>query len=133
MTFLLDTNACIRVLNGSSEKLVAELARHEPREILMSSVVKAELLFGARKSSKVEHNLALLARFFAPFAVAPFDDRCAEHYGMLRADLERSGCPIGPNDLLIAATARAHDAVLVTANTGEFQRVVGLRVANWEV
>ena len=51
---------------------------------------------------------------------------------MLRADLERSGCPIGPNDLLIAATARAHDAVLVAASTSEFQRVVGLRVANWE-
>ena len=130
--FLLDTNACIRVLNGSSETLVAELRRHSPSEILLSSIVKAELLFGARKSRRVEHNLTLLERFFAPFATAPFDDRCAEHYGLLRADLERLGHPIGPNDMLIAATARAHDAVLVTANTSEFQRVVGLRISNWE-
>lgn len=64
--------------------------------------------------------------------MAPFDDACAEHYGVLRADLERSGCPVGPNDMLIAATARAHDAVLVTANTNEFRRIVGLRVTNWE-
>jgi tRNA(fMet)-specific endonuclease VapC len=130
--FLLDTNACIRILNGTSKKLVKQLARHDPSEILLASVVKAELWFGARKSRKVDQNLELLQRVFAPLAVAPFDDECAEHYGLLRADLERAGTPIGPNDLLIAATARAHDAVLVTANVAEFQRVVGLRVVNWE-
>jgi tRNA(fMet)-specific endonuclease VapC len=130
--FLLDTNACIRVLNGTSRALVDQLAQRDPSEILLASIVKAELLFGARKSARVEHNMALLARFFEPFAVAPFDDVCAEHYGLLRADLERSGKLIGPNDMLIAATARAHDAVLVTANTREFQRIVGLRVLDWE-
>jgi tRNA(fMet)-specific endonuclease VapC len=72
--FLLDTNACIRILNNSSPAVVAELARHSPSAILMSTVVKAELLFGARKSARVEQNLDLLARFFAPFRVAPFDD-----------------------------------------------------------
>ena len=130
--FLLDTNACIRILNNSSPAVIAELARHPPSTILMSSIVKAELLFGARKSSRVEQNLDLLARFFAPLRVAPFDDACAEHYGMIRASLEREGRPIGPNDILIAATAMAHDAVLVTANTAEFRRVAGLRLANWE-
>lgn len=130
--FLLDTNACIRVLNGSCPALVDRLRVHDPGEILIASVVKAELLFGARKSRRVEHNLALLSRFLAPFRPAQFDDACAEHYGLLRADLERAGQPIGPNDMLIAATARAHDAVLVTANTKEFRRVVGLRVVDWE-
>jgi predicted nucleic acid-binding protein len=62
----------------------------------------------------------------------PFDDRCAGGAGLIRLDLERSGRPIGPNDLLIAATARAHDLVLVTANTREFARVPGLRVDDWE-
>ena len=100
--------------------------------MLLSSIVKAELLFGARKSQRVDHNLALLAEFFAPFAVAPFDDACAGQYGLLRADLERAGQPIGPNDMLIAATARAYDAVLVTSNGREFSRVVGLRVQDWE-
>lgn len=130
--FLLDTNACIRILNNTSPSVVAQLARHSPSEILLSSIVKAELLFGARKSARVEQNLDLLARFFAPFATAPFDDACAEHYGTIRSDLERSGRPIGPNDMLIAATARARDAVLVTANVAEFRRIVGLRLANWE-
>lgn len=132
MSYLLDTNACIRVLNGSSHTLVERLKLHDPSEILISSVVRAELLFGARKSARVEDNLSVLSRFLAPFRAAPFDDACAEHYGMLRADLERAGTPIGPNDMMIAATARAHDAVLVTANTRELQRVVTLRVEDWE-
>jgi tRNA(fMet)-specific endonuclease VapC len=62
----------------------------------------------------------------------PFDDLCAEHYGSIRTDLRRSGGAIGPNDLLIAATARAHDLTLVTHNTGEFSRVVGLRSEDWQ-
>jgi tRNA(fMet)-specific endonuclease VapC len=95
-------------------------------------VVKAELLYGPRRSSRVADNLRLLHRFFRPFVCLPFDDRCAEHYGMIRADLARLGQPIGPNDLLIAATARAHDLVLVTHNTEEFSRVVGLQMEDWE-
>jgi tRNA(fMet)-specific endonuclease VapC len=63
----------------------------------------------------------------------PFDDDCAEHYGQIRADLPTLGKPIGPNDTLIAAIARAHDATLITHNTGEFGRVTGLRIADWEV
>lgn len=132
MSYLLDTNACIRILNGTSSSLVARLQREGPSVVKLSAVVKAELLFGARKSSRVDKNLALLAKFFEPFESVSFDDRSAEHYGLIRADLEREGRPIGPNDLLIAATARAHDLTLVTRNTDEFRRVVALRVENWE-
>jgi tRNA(fMet)-specific endonuclease VapC len=132
LSYLLDTNACIRILNGTSAQLVERLRAHDPGELGLSAVVRAELLFGARKSSRVSSNLELLARFFAPFKSIPFDDVCAEHYGLLRAELERAGTPIGPNDMMIAATARAHDAVLVTANAEEFRRVVALRVENWE-
>jgi tRNA(fMet)-specific endonuclease VapC len=67
-----------------------------------------------------------------PLETVAFDDRSAEHYGLIRADLEREGRPIGPNDLLIAATARARDLTLVTRNTDEFRRVVALRLENWE-
>lgn len=63
----------------------------------------------------------------------PFDDRCAEEAAQIRADLAAQGKPIGPHDILIAATARAHDAVLVTHNTSEFARVTGLRMEDWEV
>jgi tRNA(fMet)-specific endonuclease VapC len=130
--YILDTNACIAILNRSSTKIVARFQARSSAEIGLSSVVKAELLFGARKSSRVEENLQVLARFFAPFRTFPFDDLCAEHFGSIRADLFRSGTPIGPNDLLIAATARAHDLTLVTGNTGEFSRVIGLRIEDWQ-
>jgi tRNA(fMet)-specific endonuclease VapC len=130
--YLLDTNACIRILNGTSPSLTDRL-RAVPRSLVrLSSVVKAELLYGARRSSRVSENLRLLERFFDTIASLPFDDRCAEEYGLLREELDRAGTPIGPNDLLIAATARAHRAVLVTHNVREFSRVADLRLEDWE-
>lgn len=130
--YLLDTNACIRVLNGTSPQLVARLRNLDPAEIRLCAVVKAELAFGARNSTHVAENLSLLERFFAPFVSLPYDDRCADQYGLIRADLARSGQLIGPNDLLMAATARAHDLTLVSHNTRELSRVVGLRLEDWE-
>lgn len=130
--FLLDTNVCIRILNGSSALVAGRLQATSPADVRLCAVVKAELLYGARKSARVDENIRLLRRFFAPLASLPFDDRCADEAGLIRLDLERSGRPIGPNDLLIAATARAHDLVLVTRNTREFDRVPGLRVDDWE-
>jgi tRNA(fMet)-specific endonuclease VapC len=130
--FLLDTNACIRILNGSSPPVAARLQATSPAEVRLCAIVKAELLYGARKSARVDHNLRLLRRFFAPLVSLPFDDRCAEQAGLIRLDLERSGRPIGPNDLLIAATARAHDLTLVTHNLREFGRIPGLAIDDWE-
>lgn len=98
----------------------------------MSTVVKAELFHGARRSQRVAENLKLLQQFFQPFVSLPFDDPCAEQYGIIRTQLEREGRPIGPNDLMIAATALAHDLVLVTNNTGEFSRVAGLAIEDWQ-
>jgi tRNA(fMet)-specific endonuclease VapC len=130
--YLLDTNACIRILNGSSAAL-SERLRVVPRSsVRLSSVVKGELLYGARKSGRVAENVRLLERFFDTIASLPFDDRCAEEYGLLREELDRAGTPIGPNDLFIAATARAHSAVLVTHNVREFSRVADLRLEDWE-
>jgi tRNA(fMet)-specific endonuclease VapC len=131
MPYLLDANACIGLLNGNAI-LSAQLRQRSATEIRMSSVVKAELYFGARQSARVEPNLKLLARFFAAFESRSFDDLAAEAYGHLRADLARQGRLIGPNDMLIASTALAHDLVLVTHNTGEFARVAGLRWQDWE-
>jgi tRNA(fMet)-specific endonuclease VapC len=130
--YLLDTNACIRILNGTSPPLIEQL-RAVPRSLVrLSSVVKAELLYGARKSTRMAENLRLLERFFDTIASLPFDDSCAEEYGLLRDELDRAGTPIGPNDLLIAATARAHRAILVTHNVREFSRVAELRIEDWE-
>ena len=130
--YLLDTNACIRILNNTSAPLVSRLRVEDPSAIRLSSITKAELLFGARHSARVAANLRLLERFFAPFVSLPFDDRCAEHYSALREDLAARGQLIGPNDMLIAATARAHDLILVTHNTREFSRVIGLKFEDWE-
>jgi len=133
VSYLLDTNACIRILTGSSERLVERLRAHDPREIKLCSIVKAELISGSRKSARVADNLRRLADFFAPFESYPFDDACADHYGVIRSDLERQGTPIGPNDLLIAATALANGATLVTHDQAEFGRVPKLRLEDWEL
>ncbi len=130
--YLLDTNVCIRLLNQSHEGLIRHFRRLQPREIALSSIVKFELYYGARHSNRVEANLQLLSRFFQPLVSLAFDDRCAEEAGLIRADLREQGMPVGPNDVLIAATARAYDAVLVTYNTAEFSRVTGLRLVDWE-
>ncbi len=130
--FLLDTNVCIHILNQAHSGIIQHFRQHQPGEIALCSIVKAELLYGARRSQQVEANLQLLTQFFSPLTSLSFDDRCAQEAGQIRADLAAQGKPIGPNDLLIAATARAHDAVLVTHNTGEFARVTGLRIKDWE-
>ena len=98
----------------------------------MSGVTKAELYYGARKSRRLEQKLQVLQRFFEPFQSLAFDDRAAEEYGVIKADLERAGTPIGPNDLLIAALARSRDLTLVSLNRWEFGRVAGLRLTDFE-
>jgi len=130
--YLLDTNVCIRVLNGSSAALVRRLRQHSPAEIRLCSIVLAELYYGARKSRRVAENLSSVGAFARPFRSLSFDDACAEVYGGIRAELEGRGQPIGPNDLMIAAVARCHDLTLVTRNLSEFTRVVGLKVVSWE-
>ena len=131
--YLLDTNACIRILNGTSPSIERRLRSSSPNEIAVCSVVKAELYFGARKSDRQAENLRLVERFFSVFPSFGFDDRCAEVYGTIRNELERSGVPIGPNDLLIAATAVANELILITHNRREFERVVGLHLEDWEI
>lgn len=131
--YLLDTNACIRILNNSSESLVNRLQQQSPEDLFLCSVVKAELVYGAYRSSYVAANLRVLKGFFEPFKSLPFDDSCLEEYGRIRSDLERMGTPIGPYDLMIAATSLAHELILVTNNTREFSRVVGLQVEDWQI
>jgi len=133
MRYLLDTNVCIRVLNGTSQKVVERLRGCVPGDVAISAVVRAELAYGARKSAHVADNLRLVESFCEPFACVGFHARAADAYGSIRAELERAGTPIGPNDLLIAATAMSEGLTLVTHNVAEFGRVPGLRFEDWEV
>jgi len=130
---LLDTNVCIKILNKNSRKLIKRLKQFSPLEVYLCSVVKAELLYGARKSNRITENLALLRRFFDTFISLQFDDSCAVQYGIIRTDLARAGTIIGPNDLLIASIAKANDFILVTHNTGEFSRIANLKLEDWEL
>lgn len=132
MSYLLDTNTCIRYLNGRSLGIMRRLATLSPNDICVCSVVKAELFYGAARSQNPTRALSVQQAFLAPLASLPFDDHAAEHYGRIRAHLQVQGTPIGPNDLLIASIARANDLTLVTHNTREFGRIVGLRIEDWE-
>ena len=97
------------------------------------SIVEAKLRFGAENSSNPEEGRFLLDRFLEPFAIILFDSNCAEEYAKARHSLKVQGRMIGPNDLLIAAAALAHDATLITNNTREFGRVEGLKLESWGV
>ena len=131
MSYLLDTNIWIAYLKGKDAPLRDRMTGMGVEEILLCSPVKAELLYGARRSERVQENLARLAPFFARFPSCPFDDRAAEQYGLVRALLEQQGQPIGGVDLLISGIALAADATVVTRNDREFRRVPGLRVEVW--
>ena len=132
MIYLPDTNALIRFLNPGQSPVKDHFLSVNALEIRLCSVVKAELYYGAMKSSRSADNLVLLDEFFANFASLPFDDDAARKYGEVRSVLARQGTPIGPNDLMIAATALVHGAVVVTHNTREFSRVDGLKIDDWE-
>ncbi len=131
MNVLLDTNICVAFLNGEDKKVRDRLLALNHDEVFLCSVVKAELLYGARNSQKVDANLRKLDEFFRPFTSLPFDDLAAAWYGTLRAQLKRAGTMIGANDLLIASIALSTDTTLATRNGAEFHRVPGLRVESW--
>ena len=131
MKYLLDTNICIALLKNNEAGLVQKIKENSPDNFVLCSIVKAELLFGARKSQNVEKNMLLLSKFFAQFSSDPFDDNSAEYYGVNRATLEKSGEPIGDADLLISSIALANNYTVINRNHREFIRVPGLKVEVW--
>lgn len=130
MSYLLDTNVVIALLNGSRPIVGAKVRGQAVSDILLSSIVLHELRFGAFKSARQVANLARLDAL--RFPIVPFDETDASEAGRIRAALHRLGTPIGPYDVLIAGQALARDLVLVTRNTREFSRIVGLKIEDWE-
>lgn len=133
MSYLLDTNACIALINDRPiavrEKFRAVLERRD--RVALSSVVLFELWYGVAKSQLQEKNSERLAVFMSPFEVLTFDDEDARLAGTIRATLERAGTPIGAYDVLIAGQALRHELVLVTANVNEFSRIDHLQWEDW--
>jgi len=133
MSWMLDTNAWIQILKNPGGHIEQTLRSHLTTDILLCSVVKAELLHGANKYERRDLRLATLERLFIPFNSIPFDDESARHYADIRHGLERAGEIIGANDLMIAAICRANGLTLVTANTKEFLRVPDLTIEDWSI
>ena len=128
----LDTNIVVIALRrGTAQQVVGRFRQVEPGTIVVPEMVRAELRYGCLRSERPEQNLRAVTRFLEPFRRLVFGSEAAEHYAEIRFDLEARGRPIGPNDLVIAATVRAAGATLVTNNLREFQRVPGLECEDW--
>jgi tRNA(fMet)-specific endonuclease VapC len=133
MKYLLDTNTCIRYLNGRAPAIREKMRTIPDAEIAISTITRAEMYAGSAKSQTPEQSRARQDAFFIRFASLSFDEAAAHEFGRIRASLERAGTPIGPYDMQIAAVAAAHQLIVVTHNIAEFSRVEGLKIEDWEI
>jgi tRNA(fMet)-specific endonuclease VapC len=136
VSYLLDTNVCIALINGTSPRVRVRAAQAVRRgaALEISAIVAHELWYGVAKSERVAENATRLAAFLAlAVAVLDYSVRDAQAAGEIRAELESRGKRIGEYDTLIAGQALARNLVLVTANTREYARVKGLVVEDWTI
>lgn len=129
--YLLDTDICIYITKHNPPAVRERFARHAASELAMSTITFGELRFGAEKSQRRKQAITALQHLEGLLQVAALPPSAGEHYGQIRAALEKSGRLIGNNDLWIAAHARAEGWIVVTNNEREFKRVPGLKVENW--
>jgi len=129
--FLLDTNICIYITKHHPLNVLKRFEQLQQGEVAMSLITHGELMFGAEKSQQRDKTIEILHRLTELIPVIFPTRQTAEHYGDIRASLERAGEPIGANDLWIAAHARSIDITLVSNNTKEFQRIPKLKLENW--
>ena len=126
---LLDTNVVIAFFNGN--QAVLKMIQAEIGRIALSSLVVAELDYGAKASQKAKENIEKLHRFVDIVRVIPFDLECAKVFGTIKTKLGKIGKPTGETDALIAATAMANKALLITGNRRHFENIEGLKVESW--
>lgn len=131
MLYMLDTNICSYIIRNKPQNIKEKLKSVEKdHTIALSTVVVSELIYGAKKKG-AEKLFDLVLSFIENFQIMDFDKNSALSYATIRVELETTGKIIGSNDLFIAAHAKGCDAILVTNNTKEFERVEGLRLENW--
>lgn len=128
----LDTNTISYYFRGDAQ-VVPHLQALPPAELGVPAIVEYELRYGLLRLPReaAAPRQAALAQLLRPMQMLPFDSECALHAARIRVALEAAGTPIGPHDILIAATALRHGATLVTRNEREFSRVPGLHWVNW--
>ena len=131
MKYFLDTNVIIDGIKGRNNNIIKHYMENYAENLFVPAIVVAELEFGALHSNDYKKNKKLYEKFISNFAVIPFYKEYSKEYAQIRQSLESEGTPIGANDMLIAATALANDAILVTHNVGEFERIHNLRIEDW--
>ncbi|MEO7106097.1 MAG: type II toxin-antitoxin system VapC family toxin [Rhodoferax sp.] len=129
--YLLDTNICAYFLSRKYPAVAAKFRLHEPNDLAISSIVAGELAYGVENSTRIETNRLALKLFLSKMTVLPWDEAAIWHFGVQKTRLKKAGTKIGELDLLIGCQALALDAVLVTNNTREFERIDGLKLENW--
>ena len=131
MIYFLDTNIIIYSVKNQYPALREHFESVPATSVCVPSVVCAEIEYGARKSHDYSKTMRVYRPFLNAFTEAPFSEKAVQEYGIIRAELEKAGTPIGGNDMLIAAIAKAAGGTLVTHNTGEFSRISGLLLEDW--
>jgi tRNA(fMet)-specific endonuclease VapC len=128
--YLLDTNIVTYVLKRRPKE-VLEIFNRNASRMAISSITLSELIYGAEKSPNVDKNLEAIEEFVSHLDVLPYDAKASQHYGQIKAALEKRGEIIGENDIHIAAHAISQGLILVTNNLQEFKRVPNLARENW--
>ena len=128
--YMLDTNICIYAMKKQIP-ILRKFSQHGPEKLAISSLVAAELAFGVEKSQRSVENKKSLTLFLDSMNIVAWDESAMWHFAEHRKKLQQAGTPIGEIDLLLASQALAMDAVLVTNNTREFERIEGLKLENW--
>ena len=131
MKYMLDTNICIYIIKKHPVQVLAKLKKKNISDVCISSITLGELEYGVEKSERAGQNALALAKFLAPIEIMPFDEAAAIEFGKIRCYLEKKGQKIGEYDTMIAAHAVSLNAIIVTNNVKEFERVHGLRIENW--
>ena len=131
MGYMLDTSICSYVLRSRPPSVKGRFDAAGPGALAISTVVLAELICGAARHPKAAAIRREIADLVSRLEVVPWDEAAAEHYGEIRATLERHGTPLGAMDMMIAAHARSREATLVSNDVGHFDRVDGLQLENW--
>lgn len=131
MMYMLDTNICIYIIKQKPKQVIEKLKKLHNANLCISSITYSELLYGVENSLNVPKNLLALTMFLSNVEILPYDENASIDYGLIRAELEKKGEPIGPFDMLIAAHAKSLRITLVTNNEREFRRVKGLNIENW--
>ncbi|MBU3574747.1 tRNA(fMet)-specific endonuclease VapC [Polynucleobacter sp. UK-Mo-2m-Kol15] len=130
LKYLLDTNIVIYVLKRRPIE-VLKIFNTNASRMAISSITLSELIYGAEKSANIDKNLEAIEEFISHLEVLPYDAKASQHYGQIKASLEKRGEIIGENDIHIAAHAISQGLILVTNNVREFQRVSNLALENW--